>query len=498
MYEEAETGLLRFDVNRNVIAKSAVNSLIVQLIVRLKGIITLPIYTYFLLPGELGVFNLVMVTSSLLLPFFSLNMVDGPAIYFSQEKSLAKIHTMYLTVVNCVLLSTLIGSLFFAGIGQFVKSDFARYIFWILLLLWANTFSKISGFLLVLYQQTGLVVRNTIQRDLGITISSILLVVLGYSYKGLIFANIAVTVITGYFLFRIISRELPYSFALDTDRARQYMKTALPLLPVFLFSWVIQSSDYYILSYFHGTDAVGKYGVVYGIASIVISLTYALNFFWYPVSARLWLDDREKYRTFFKSLFTAFTVVLLLVVVLFENNSEIIMDLLVRKKEYHDAHVIMGTIAFAYSMQVLITLLTAPLYSNMNTRTIFSCYLVGGIINTLLNILLIPQSAIIGAAISTAVSYLVVTLLLGYANYRVASFKFFDSRLLLVIPLFFAGWAGSIIACRHQLPIFEILAIDLLVVVVALFVGYFLIRSDEMALLINAAKEVKKRSKEVI
>ena len=99
-----KTNLFRFEANRAVIAKSVVNSLLVQLIVRLKGIITMPIYTYFLLPNELGIFNLVLVTAGLLQPFFSLNMVNGPGIFFSQEKSLAKIHTMFLTMINCVII----------------------------------------------------------------------------------------------------------------------------------------------------------------------------------------------------------------------------------------------------------------------------------------------------------------------------------------------------------------------------------------------------------
>jgi O-antigen/teichoic acid export membrane protein len=492
MSEAVPTNLFRFDVNARVIAKSAFNSLLVQLVVRMKAIITMPVYTYFLLPGELGVFNLVMVTSGLLMPFFSLNMVDGPAIYFSQEKSLAKIHTMFLTVFNCVLLSTLVGSCLFAGLGQLVSSKISGYIPWILLLLWANTFNKLSGFVLILYQQTGLVVRNTIQRDLGIAVGSIALVILGYSYQGLLIVNVAVTLVSGWALFRIVTRELPYSFALDAGRARLFIKTALPLMPVFLFSWIIQSSDYYFITYFHGTNEVGKYGVVYGIASMVVSLTYALNFFWYPVSARLWLEDREKYLAFFRIIFTAFTACLLLLVVMFENNSHYIMALLVRQKDYQDAGAILGIISFAYSMQVLITLLTAPLYSNMNNRTILSSFVAGGIVNTLLNLLLIQNYGIVGAAISTAASYLVVTLLLGYFNYRSASFRFLDRRLLVVIPVFGAGWLLCVAFWRN-LSLSGTLGVDLLAVGVALGCGCFLLAPEETALMRSAFCQAKSR-----
>ncbi|OGC94653.1 MAG: hypothetical protein A2W25_09350 [candidate division Zixibacteria bacterium RBG_16_53_22] len=485
--------MFQFDVNRTVIARSAINSLLVQLIVRMKGFITLPIYTYFLLPEEIGVFSLVVVTTGLLQPFFSLNMVDGPGIYFSQEKSPARIHTMYLTVVNSVLLSTLFCSALFMGFVLWTGRPASSYLPWILLLLWANTFSKLAGFLFIIYQQTGIVVRNTVQRDAGITVISILLVVLGYSYQGLLFACIVATAVTGWFMFRVVSREFPFSFSMDVAQAVKFLKTSLPLLPVFLFTWVIQSSDYYILSLFHGTGVVGKYGVVYSIASIVGSLTLALNFFWFPVSARMWIDDRRKYLALFRTIFSTFILLLLTAVLLFEFNSRWIMTLLGRKPEYQDAYVIIGTIAFAYSMQVLITLLTAPLYSNLNVRAIFLCYLVGGVINTILNLLLIPGSGIVGAAISTAVSYLAVTVLLGYGNYRMALFPFFDRRLFAILPLFLAGWAGSL-AARGQVSLAGSLAIDLLFLSGIAFIAvHWFLRPGEMEILRTMASEVQNR-----
>lgn len=489
----AEGRLFQFNVNSAVIARSAVNSLLVQLIVRMKGFITLPIYTYFMLPEEIGVFSLVVVTAGLLQPFFSLNMVDGPGIYFSQEKSPARIHTMYLTVVNSVFLSTLFCSALFSGFVLWTGWPALSYLPWILLLLWANTSSQLAGFLFIIYQQTTIVVRNTVQRDVGITVISILLVVLGYSYQGLLFAWIVASAVTGWLMFRLVSQEFPFSFSMDSEQAVKFLKTSLPLLPVFLFTWVIQSSDYYFLSFFHGKGVVGKYGVVYSIASIVGSLTIALNFFWYPVSARMWIDDRKKYLGLFRTIFSIFIPLLLTAVLLLEFNSRWIMTLLCRKPEYQDAYVIIGTIAFAYGMQVLITLLTAPLYSNLNVRTIFLCYLVGGVINTILNLLLIPGSGIVGAAISTAVSYLVVTVLLGYGNYKMALFPFLDRRLFAVLPLFFAGWGGSLVA-RGQVSLAGSLAVDLLFLSgTAFVVARWFLRPGEIEILRTIANEVQNR-----
>jgi len=110
-------------------------------------------------------------------------------------------------------------------------------------------------------------------------------------------------------------------------------------------------------------------------------------------------------------------------------------------------------------MQVLITLLTAPLYSNGNTKTIFAAYLCGGIVNTALNILLIPSTGILGAAVSTAVSYLTIVLLMAWLNYRKAGFVFFDRRLVPVMLIFFAAW-GSVAWLRDSLQLYQVLLTD--------------------------------------
>ena len=46
----------------------------------------MPIMTYYLLPSEMGVFNLISVTASMLTPFFTMNLLDGPVIHFVHEK----------------------------------------------------------------------------------------------------------------------------------------------------------------------------------------------------------------------------------------------------------------------------------------------------------------------------------------------------------------------------------------------------------------------------
>jgi O-antigen/teichoic acid export membrane protein len=477
--QQSEGDLLVFSADSRTVKTSAVNSIFIQLLLKLKGIITMPVMTYFLTPAEFGAYNIILVTSSMLVPLFSLNLTDGPAIHFVQEKSRERIVTMYNTVTNSVLLFSLCLLPLLWLVMHRLGGAYFRYLPLMALLLYSNLFYKVVTYMLAVFQKTTLLVNNALLKEGAGTVLSIALVAAGYSYSGMIAVAVLMNLGAGMLVYRVTRRDLVYRCVIDRKILLQFLKIALPLLPVFFFSWVIQSSDSYFLAYFKGEQAVGKYSIIYGLTSVILSITLGLNYFWFPVSARLWVENREKYRKAFMAMFAGFVAVLFTAVTLFELNSRLIMHLMVRRAEYHDAYTITGIIAFAFAMQVLITLLTAPLYSNGNTATIFTTYLCGGLVNTALNILLIPSSGIMGAAVSTALSYLVIVLLMAWMNYRSAGFAFFDRRLVPVTLIFLAAW-GAAARMRDALQPYQLLLSDAaLLLVVALLLYKVALRGKE-------------------
>ena len=433
--------ILAFEANRQTVKKSAVNSLLIQLLFKMKGIITVPIMTYFMLPSEMGIFNLVIVTASMLTPLFSMNLTDGPAIFLVQERSQQRIRDMYNTVFNASLAFSLVFTVLLYAATVIFKREYLPYLHLVILTILSGVIYKLYSYILAVFQKTTELVRNTLVKDGLATLLSIILVVAGFSYGGLIAAVVVSNLMAGFLVYRLTRRDLPYRAKIDGHILAGFLKMALPLLPVFFFSWVIQSSNSYFLAFYLDEGAVGKYAVVYGLTNIILTLTFALNFFWFPVSARMWVEDRENYRKVFSAIFSGFLTVLLPAVILFELNAKVIMQVFVRKAEYHDAYVIIGTMAFAFAQQVLITLLTAPLYSNKNSNFILLSYVIGGSVSIALNFLLIPLIGIMGAAVSTSISYLLVVVSMSYFNYRVASFHFLDGRLFYLATAFFAAWA---------------------------------------------------------
>jgi len=486
-----EESLIDFKADRKTIQKSAINSILIQIIFKMKGFITIPIMTYYLAPKDMGIYNLILVTASLLTPIFYMNLADGPVVYLVQEKSGKRIQDMYNTVVS----SSLVFFTFFLIIFLFVVSQFGhvkyRYLYFVAPVIFSTIFYKLFSYIFVVFQKTTIVVKNTFFKDVFETALGILLVVIGFSYKGFIVANIMASILGGLFIYRFARRDFPLRFFIDKEILVKFLKTSLTLMPVFFFSWAIHSSDSYFLLYYRGENSVGKYALVYGLCNMILILTWALNFFWFPLSARLWVEDKEKYRKFFVKIFTVFSAALMMVVLLLEFNSKIIMQFFARRPEYRDAYTIMGVIAFAFAMQVLITLLTAPLYSSKNTFQIFFSYFTGGTVNIVLNFLLIPSHGIWGATISTVLSYGIVVLLMSYFNYHLARFAFIEKRLIYMTLIFIPLWLGLVLI-RNQIVFYQLLLLDLVLFFLGGSLIYFkVLNREEKGYFLSIVKELK-------
>jgi O-antigen/teichoic acid export membrane protein len=217
--------------------------------------------------------------------------------------------------------------------------------------------------------------------------------------------------------------------------------------------------------------------------------TYALNLFWIPLSVKLWTENKAKYQKAFKFVFAAFSTFLLMAVILFEFNSKLIMRIMVKKPDYQDAYIIMGIIAFAFALSVLVTLLTAPLYSDQKPRLIFWSYLLGSGFNLILNFCLIPRYGILGAALATASSYLLIVVAMSYFLFKFLGFHFIDRRLLYVGIGFIVVWAGAA-SLREIFLTPQVVAADIAFLLsMGLIVYGFILKGEERSYLVSLGKE---------
>jgi O-antigen/teichoic acid export membrane protein len=73
---------------------------------------------------------------------------------------------------------------------------------------------------------------------------------------------------------------------------KPYLAFGLPMLPSYLFTWIINSSDRYVIEYFMDFASVGVYSASYSIGGIILMFMGPISMVLYPTMLKLWEEDK--------------------------------------------------------------------------------------------------------------------------------------------------------------------------------------------------------------
>jgi len=237
---------------------------------------------------------------------------------------------------------------------------------------------------------------------------SVILILVGFAYFGMIYAAIATSALTLLYVgYRNKDFFLRGHFELNT--AKSLLKFGLPLLPAQLIYWVYGNIDRVMILKYSTLAELGVYGIGSRVASITNLISAAFTIGWAHFSFTAMKDDDYKgvISTVFSMCFAACTVIYL-IFYLFKDIvfSILFVDNYARGVEVYPMLLINPLlIIFMYIME-------NPLYKIKKTIYFPIIHSVGCIVNIVLNFLLIPEpglfgiSGIFGAAVATTAGFL--------------------------------------------------------------------------------------------
>jgi len=208
--------------------------------------------------------------------------------------------------------------------------------------------------------------------------------------------------------------------------------------------WVMNSSDRYFLKAFTSTADVGIYNVGYRIGMLVTLVSGALQLA-YPRFMFSIYNDKPNPQDYFRKINTYFYLLIFTFALGISIFSKEAVQVLTGPA-FHDSYVVVPLVAFSY--------VAYSLYLNFGTgvsvtkKTYFStaATLIAGGLNLLLNYVLISRFGIMGAAVSTLVSFILLALTELYFSQRVYPIPFEFKRLLLVALIGgLLAWLSSLI-----------------------------------------------------
>lgn len=208
---------------------------------------------------------------------------------------------------------------------------------------------------------------------------------------------------------------------------KSFIKFLTPLFLLPFLSWILNSSDKFILRYYYGDSGLALYSAAYSIGSklfLIISgpIIIYLNHSTYQKVSEV--KEHSQFWAVLKfRLLVYFIVGILLVIISFCLHDTIGNFLL--SARYRDSFILIPFLAFANLILTSLFFLEQVVYAAGLTNIILRHYSVGAIINLSLNLLLIPKFGFFGAIFSFIFSLVVQFSYLFFMvrNYLLSSLK---------------------------------------------------------------------------
>lgn len=181
------------------------------------------------------------------------------------------------------------------------------------------------------------------------------------------------------------------------------IRLSVPLILHGISVNILSTSDRSMLTYFLGSSESGIYSLVYSISMMIMVVTTSLDSIWIP-----WFTSKLKskqYDLINKNANHYIYLILIIMVLTIFVTPEILV--IMAPKEYWHGKILMPPLVLAAFLIFLYTLNVNVEYYYHSTKIMALSTVVAASLNIILNVLFIPAFGILGASITTVLSYLV-------------------------------------------------------------------------------------------
>lgn len=427
----------------------------------------LPFYTAVLSKDEFGTADLLVTIVGLLLPILSLSVSHGCMRFaLDKSKNTREVFTFGIKI------NTLGSLLLLLSTPLLLRIDFLKDYFVVFYLLFVSH----------LFQSFFSLFARGINKVRLVGIAGVV------SSFVTVFSNILLLFVfhlgvTGYVLSMVISYIVSILILFFCGKMYQYFVTSnnkllekeiiyysLPLIPNSLSWWINHSANRLILNHYCGVADVGLYSAASKMPSIIDTFRGIFVQAWQLSTITEY--DKDDSSSFFESMYKGYNLFIILVCTLLITFSQI-LAIVLYSADFYEAWkftplllvgVVFGSLVAYYS----------PFYlAHKKTNILFYSTAAGAIITIGINLLLIPELGIMGAAVTSVCANFIIYLWLHidsrkYLEYEVNSMKYYFSYLLLATQAFglsFLEW--------KPIGVFSLICTVLIVIINISDLGFF-------------------------
>ena len=411
---------------------------------RVVALVLLPIYTHILTTEEYGKLAIITLVSTIALLILDSGLGTAFFRFYFQMKSpperrkLTGTILIYLLLAGVVILLPLI--LLFDWIAPLFITD-ASLGALIRIALIGTLFDLSSVIPFAIFRAENRAKRyatlSFVRFFVGATLNIIAVVTLRKGALGVVYANLLTSILI--FIICLVQTLRAIEWTMDTKLLRRLLVFGLPLIPAHLAAWALNLSDRIFLQKYAGFSELGVYAVSYSIAGLLNMVIGWFNTAYAPYCYSI--ADQADARIVYARIFTyALALFSFFGLCLSVFAREALM--LLTTPAYYGAAKIVPLIVLSYLFLEINYLLSFGL--DLTGKTGYGPFIIGtgAIINLILNYTLIPLYGMIGAALATVISYMMLPVIqypivrrlyfVGYEWKRLSKLAFISVSIYLI------------------------------------------------------------------
>jgi O-antigen/teichoic acid export membrane protein len=402
----------------------------VQVLINLSNFLLLPIITKSLGTYDYGIWAQISITISLISPVALMGFSMGLVRFLSSETEKETIKETVYSILFFVTITGLLASLLLYICAEplatfaFKDPDATYFIQASSLLILVNVIEPVSLYYFRALRQIKKFSYFTLIEAFGKLLAVIVFLKMGYGLLGVIAATILVQgVIISISIFSIIS-QIGFIIPRFTF-IKEYLQFSLPLTPNTLVRWITESSDRFLVTYLLGLNSVGIYSAACSFGNLIQLFVSPLQLILFPELSKLYDENKTNDIVIYMSY--SLRYFLLVSVPAVFGLAALAKPLLTifTTEDFISGWLVIPIIALSGLLagvsQIFVTTLLIVKKTKLPTFINFAA----AILNVLINIFLIPLIGILGAAISTLISYFFLAVLCTHISLKYFEHEFY-------------------------------------------------------------------------
>jgi len=413
----------------------------------------LPVYTYYLSTTDFGIFALLTLSGGVVSMLISTPLVTGGLMRFYYHPDYRS--RQGLLVFNLLMLMVAVAIVFAAGwwaLSGFIaiwplgNGDLTSLvqIYSLALLLW-----PVSLFLLMFVKLRSMA-KFFIFVSLSEFAAAAAVTVMGLAWWGWgvyapVWGFIAGMAVSSLLCLPVALRHSQFAFSLSVLKGP--LKFGCPLMPMGLSRLAMQLGDRYVIRFFWPVGVVGLYSLGHSLSEAIDTAIGTPVYDGINPSIRRLEADPDRQRSFIRTSANMYYVLAMFAGLVLAMYARELVMLFARRSEYWECWVIVPVVTFAFVLQTLGAFLDWGMIMRNKSFHMSAVLLVSAGVNIALNFVLIPYFGIMGAAVTTLVSYALWNVLRAYYSAKFYDLHFDWRRLggvtLLGVGLYLISLVGG-------------------------------------------------------